>query len=124
WISGRTDLMAGNFVLASAVLLLMYRSSSLKRYLIAAIAAIVLGIFSKEASLGMVIASCFILSAKDQGNDGIEVNIPSENVSKPLYRISGLPFLLFVFAMITIEVLYVGNYWFALVGCMFYYAAL
>ncbi|HEY3308657.1 MAG TPA: hypothetical protein VGJ93_09405 [Desulfuromonadaceae bacterium] len=125
WISGRTDLMAGNFVLASAVLLLMYRSSRLKRYLVAAIAAIVLGLFSKEASFGMIIATCFLLSAKNIRTDGIEEDgILLGNDSKSPYRISGLPFMLFVFAIITIEVLYVGNYWFALIGCVFYFVAL
>ena len=124
WISGRTDLLAGNFVLLAAASLLLYRSYGQKRYLASAILFIFMGILSKESSFGMLLASWFILHAvkdcKQSEHAGIAV-VPGPIT---LFRASGVPFLLIVFAVITIEVLYIGNFWFALIGCGVYYVRL
>jgi protein O-mannosyl-transferase len=124
WISGRTDLMAGNFILVAAVFLLLYKSSGLKRYLAATFFFILLGIFSKETSFGMILAGWFILTAGKDNDQAEQADKALEYSPKLPFRASGVPFLMIVFAVITIEVLYVGNYWFALVGCGIYYAAL
>lgn len=116
WISGRTDPLAGNFVLVAAGLLLLYRSSGLKRYLVAAAISILLGVFSKEASFGMILASWFIIRATDCKRSEQAVSI-----SKFPFRASGLAFMLLVFAVATIQVLYIGNYWFVLgIGGLYY----
>ena len=124
WISGRTDPLAGNFVLAAAALLLLYRSSGLKRYFTAAIIFIFMGVLSKESSFGMFLASWFILNATKDCNQSDQAEMILVNSSKSSFRASGLPFLLSVFAIISIEVLYIGNYWLALAGCAIYYAAM
>lgn len=124
WISGRTDLLAGNFVLTAAVLLLLYRSSGLMRYLVASAVCILLGVLSKESAFGMLPAGWFILQAgrePDQMEYGEMVSAGSFAVP---FSLSGWPLLLSVFAVITIEVLYLGNYWFVLAVGGGYYLAL
>ena len=124
WISGRTDPMAGNFVLAAAAFLLLYRLSGLKRYFSYAIILTFLGVLSKESSFGMIIASWFILNSLKNDDQLVQPETDLVTSSRSPFKTSGLPFLFFVFSLITIEVLYVGNYWIALVGCGAYYAAL
>lgn len=124
WISGRTDPMAANFVLVATALLLLYRSSGLKRYFASAIFFTLLGILSKEAAFGMIPAIWFILAAEkiykpiEQSGDELlnDLKLP--------FDVSGLPVLLCVFAINVIEVLYIGNYWFVLISGGVYYFAL
>jgi len=124
WISGRTDPMAGNFVFFATALLLLYRSSGLKRYFTAAIIFIFLGVLSKESSFGMFLAGWFIIRAAKDGKQSEQPeNILTHSSILP-FRVSGLPVLVSVFALITIEVLYIGNYLLALVVCVIYYVAM
>ncbi|MFA7060910.1 MAG: hypothetical protein WC156_08840 [Pedobacter sp.] len=122
WISGRTDPLAGNFVLLTAALLMLYRLSGLKRYLLSAAICIFLGVLSKESSFGMFLASWFILHARNDCEQLAQTEMIPGHSSKSSFRAFGWPFLLIVFSVITIEVLYVGNYWLALAGCAIYYA--
>lgn len=124
WISGRTDPMAGNFVFSATIMLLLYRSTGLIRYFMAAVIFIFLGVLSKESSLGMFLASWFILQVPKDNDHSEQVKIILENSSVSPLRVSGLPFLALVFALMTIEVLFIGNYWVALFGGVIYYTAI
>ncbi|MGE3549001.1 MAG: glycosyltransferase family 39 protein [Geobacter sp.] len=66
WISGRTDPMAGMFVLAALYFVLMYREQQRKMYLVAASVLTLCGIFSKETAFGFFIGAFFILSAEQE----------------------------------------------------------
>ena len=52
WISGRTDIMMGNFVLLSAYLLLRYRRSSSPALLALSVLSALLALLAKEAAFG------------------------------------------------------------------------
>lgn len=120
WISGRTDILAGNFVLASAASLLMYRKSRAKRYAVLTVVFIILGMLSKEASFGMILAAFFLLSADIYGGPEKKNDILQKVGITSLFRPSDLPFFMMMFAVIAIEVIYFGNYWAALAGCACY----
>ena len=72
WISARTDLLAGTFVLASAVLLLHYRTSNDKKYLIFASIAFLFGMLSKEVALAFLPGMVLILTARRTADDHLE----------------------------------------------------
>lgn len=65
WISGRTDLLAGLFVLASSLMLLRYRSHGRPLFLAAAGFLFLLGILSKEVAVALVLAVPFLLWPRD-----------------------------------------------------------
>jgi len=124
WISGRTDILAGNFVLASAAFLILYRKSGNKIYSFLAVVFIILGMLSKEVSFGMVLAAFFIMCANmhccpEKKND-IQQKVGTTSVFSP----SGLPVFMMTYAVIAIEMIYFGNYWAALAGCACYYIIL
>lgn len=119
WISGRTDPMAANFVLSAAILLVLFRTSRKSRHLVSAILLILLGVLAKEASLGMVLATGFILYAHKTENAATEIRaVTTLSCSNPV-RI----FLIF-YALIVMEVMYLGNYWVALIGASTYAACI
>ena len=66
WISGRTDVLAGTFVLLSAVFLMKFRENRSLSLLLAAIVAEFLGIMTKETALGFLFAAALILSARSE----------------------------------------------------------
>ena len=72
WISARTDLLAGSFVLAGTVLLLQYRASQDKKYLIFASTAILFGMLSKEVALAFLPGLVLILTARNKTDDHCE----------------------------------------------------
>lgn len=67
WISGRTDVFAGMFVLMSAVALLQYKSVHKFYYALVALVALACGILSKEVALGFVPGAFLLLIAKQKG---------------------------------------------------------
>jgi tetratricopeptide (TPR) repeat protein len=115
WISGRTDPMAANFVLSAAILLIIYRNSRKTIYLVSAILMIVPAMLAKEASLGMVLAAGIILYAHktDQAGD-------SNRIAEDSSWLGSIRNFLIFYSLITIEVLYIGNYWVAIVGALGY----
>lgn len=124
WISGRTDILAANFVLASAAFLLLYRKSRARIYLVLAVVFIILGILSKEASFGMILAAFFLLNADIDYGPEKKNDILQPVRTTSVFRPSGLPFFLMMFAVIAMEMIYFGNYWAALAGCACYSIAL
>lgn len=115
WISGRTDPMAANFVLFAAILLIIYRKSRNIFHLVSGVLMILSGMLAKEASLGMVIASGIILYAYKTDERG-DTNRIAEDSSWP----DSISIFLLFYSLITIEVLYIGNYWVAIVGALGY----
>jgi len=115
WISGRTDPMAANFVLSAAILLIIYRNSRKTIYLVSAILMIVPAMLAKEASLGMVLAAGIILYAHktDQAGD-------SNRIAEDSSWFASIRNFLIFYSLITIEVLYIGNYWVVIVGALGY----
>ena len=64
WISGRTDIMAGTFVLLSTAFLIRFRETGKVFNLIVALAALIPGLLIKETPLAFVLGAIFILSAR------------------------------------------------------------
>jgi len=72
----------------------------------------------------MFLAGWFIIrAAKDCNQPEQPENILTHSSILPL-RVSGLLVFASVFTLITVEVLYIGNYWLALVVCVIYYVAM
>lgn len=115
WISGRTDPMAANFVLSAAILLIIYRRSRKTMHLVSSVLMILLGMLAKEASLGFVLAAGIILYAHkiDKIEDLSRITEDSS------FACTIRNFLIF-YSLITIEVLYIGNYWVAIAVALGY----
>jgi hypothetical protein len=69
WISGRTDLIAGVFILISAVLVARYRNTGSKCALVGAVCAVLIGVLGKETALGFIPGAFFILIARNEDDD-------------------------------------------------------
>src|SRR6266568_1030350 len=54
WISGRTDVMAGTFVLLSALYLIKFRQENKKLFLVVSSLALLLGVLSKEVAVALI----------------------------------------------------------------------
>jgi protein O-mannosyl-transferase len=72
WISGRTDIMAGTFVLLSTVFLFRFRKTGKMNNLVLALAVLIPGLLIKETPLAFVLGALFILSAR--GEDSIDTS--------------------------------------------------
>lgn len=64
WISGRTDIFAGTSVLLSTALLVQFKYTRRRPYLLGALLALVPGILAKEVALAFLLGGLFILAAK------------------------------------------------------------
>lgn len=64
WISGRTDIMAGTFVLLSTLFLLRFLDVGKKSNLVLALAVLIPGLLIKETPLAFLLAALFILSTQ------------------------------------------------------------
>jgi len=69
WISGRTDLLAGVFVLSSALFLLKYREHGKTSYIVLSLIAFLGGVLSKETSFAFI--PCFLLLLSADGQKGV-----------------------------------------------------
>lgn len=70
WISGRTDIMAGTFVLLSTVCLLSFRETGKTGNLVLALAVLIPGLLIKETPLAFVLGALFIIAAhKEHSTD-------------------------------------------------------
>jgi protein O-mannosyl-transferase len=65
WVSGRTDLLAGVFVLASCLLLLKFKAEHQRKYLFVSLFALLLGMLSKEVALLFLPGGLLILLARN-----------------------------------------------------------
>ena len=68
WLSGRTDLLAGCFILISLLAALEYRHTARKRLLLAAFLFILFALLVKESAVGFLFGILFILCA-DAGEE-------------------------------------------------------
>lgn len=116
WISGRTDLIAGNFLILSIILLLYFRLTQKLILLLLSFCMICFGLFAKEVSFAMFPAAVFILAAKRPEN----VYSIEKSVSKSKSSFSNILIFLACYSIVTIEVLYIGNYWFVIAGAFIY----
>jgi tetratricopeptide (TPR) repeat protein len=104
WISGRTDIMACNFILVSAIFLFRYLDSRKKVDLACSVIALLLSLFAKEVAFGYILALPFLLSLPRQDLNDSEklLNTKKQN---PL-----IIFLIF-FSVSVIIAMYTGSYW-------------
>ncbi|AGF78810.1 hypothetical protein UWK_02270 [Desulfocapsa sulfexigens DSM 10523] len=63
WVSGRTDLLAGMFIFGATLLILHYRQSQRKTYLLFAAIASLLAMLSKEVAVAFIPGAILILFA-------------------------------------------------------------
>lgn len=87
WISGRTDLMAGAFVLASALCLVRYKSCLKKRYLIGALVTFLMGMLCKEVALAFLPGACLILLSRKDHLSSVSADAKSFNLKKLITRL-------------------------------------
>lgn len=64
WVSGRSDLMAGSFILLCALSLVLFRQEQRYRYLCCATLALLCAMLTKEVSLAFLLGTFFILNAR------------------------------------------------------------
>lgn len=112
WISGRTDIMMGNFVLASFYLILSFKQKGVWYLLFFSLVLAVLALGAKEAAFGYLIAIPLFLLFK---YNSVTAKPPVENRSQ-IYL-----FLLCYVAAFMIA-LYTGNYWLVLIIACVYLA--
>ena len=91
WISGRTDVLAGTFILLSAVFLLKFREKRSLSVLLAALMSVCLGIMTKETAVGFLFGAAFILSARSEQPSGKGDECSVQETS------TGRGFVIFVF---------------------------
>jgi hypothetical protein len=104
WISGRTDLMAANFVLSSAICFYSYLQKKSVASLCLTLFFFLCSICSKEAAFGFLPAALIIFAANRGTN-------PDDNERD--YAITSYDLYLFlaVTSISVIIALFIGNYW-------------
>jgi len=71
WVSGRSDVMAGTFVLLSAIALVKFKLEQDKKFLFFSVLALLLGLLTKEVAMAFLPGAFFILMARSpQENPG------------------------------------------------------
>lgn len=111
WISGRTDSMACNFILASALFIFRYQDRGRKVNLLLSSAALLLALLAKEVAFGFILAIPLLLSlSRLDSSQGPEAPLPSAG-----NRVHPLIVFLICFSLSTVIVLYGGSYWFVMV---------
>lgn len=120
WISGRTDILSGIFVLLAAVFLLKYKLNRSRLPLLAAALVLCLGAMAKETALGFVFGAAFLLSARNPSYDG------SWNQSIPLETNNSKGIIAFTFfaACGIVASMAFFNFWSVLVFGALYYIVL
>lgn len=100
WISGRSDIMSGSFVLISAVALLKFKSEKKYIYALLALVTLAFGMLSKEVAVGFVPGAFFLLCAKDQQELAAATGIFRIRLKKiGVYMLLSSGALLFFFGM-------------------------
>lgn len=85
WISGRTDLLAGMFVILSTILLIRYRFYGSRTCLALSILSILLAMLAKEVAFGFLLAFPFILNLREKKSGGGVPELPL--IEKPYFLI-------------------------------------
>jgi tetratricopeptide (TPR) repeat protein len=67
WVSGRTDLIAGSFLLLCALSLVFFNRERKSRYLLSATIALLCAVLTKEVSLAFLLGAFFLLNARSSG---------------------------------------------------------
>lgn len=105
WISGRTDIMMGNFVLFGAILFIRYRRVDQIRYLFPALFALLLGVLAKEAAIGFLAGGVLIcILQKPDCSWNLGTAVPHAAGS------SAIDFLIF-YSVAFLSALFLGNNW-------------
>lgn len=112
WISGRTDLMAGLFVLSACLMLLKYRSRGKLPYLASAAILLLLGVLSKEVAIALAVAAPFLLWPRER-------SAPSG-----LTPFSHLVLFLSLCAVSLAGAVFLGSYWVTIGAACIYFGVL
>lgn len=114
WISGRTDIMMGNFILASVYLLLLYQTDKKKWQLVLGILSGLISILAKEAALGYIIGMPLLIYS-------IRYDISDDRLPRPECRLKFSPILFLLYFSSAVIIALLGlSYWMVLVICMLY----
>lgn len=114
WISGRTDIMMGNFILASVYLLLLYQTDKKKWQLVLGILTGLVSILAKETALGYIIGMPLLIYP-------IRHDVSDDRLLTHGWRLAFNPilFLLYFYSAVIIALLGF-SYWIVFVICMLY----
>lgn len=116
WISGRTDILMGNFILLGAILLILFKRSGRIRYLISALLAVLLAALAKEAAIGCLAGGVLLCTARvSDSPSGPEISGPS-TIDTPQISFTIFYGIAFLAALI------LGNYWIVLACFLVYWA--
>lgn len=116
WISGRTDLLALMFLLASLYSILCFRDYKKLMWLAASILTLIMGIITKETAIGFIPALVFILTSRNE----IKSNITNELHTKQQSLI-----LFFVVCILSLSAaLFFSNYYLSIIIALLYFSYL
>ncbi len=68
WISGRTDVLAGTFILLSALFILKYREYKAKIYILLSLFVLLGGVLVKETAVAFLPGALLLITAQSQGD--------------------------------------------------------
>lgn len=115
WISGRTDIMMGNFVLLSAFFLMRYKRTCDIRFLFFSLCAVFLGVLAKEAAFGYLVTAFFLYVAPTR-NSYIESGTALSSVAgKPIIE------FMFFYSVAYLVALFSGNFWIVIITACVYW---
>lgn len=118
WISGRTDIMMGNFILASVYLLLLYQIDKKKWQLTLGVLSGLASVLAKEAALGYIIGMPLLIYP-------IRHDISDGRLLIHECRFLFNPFLFLLYFSSAVIIALLGfSYWVVFVICMLYLANL
>lgn len=117
WISGRTDVLAGTFVLLSAIFLMKFRENRSLPLLLAAIVAVFFGILTKETAFGFLFGAALLLSARSE-----QFSDTDDDRSFQKTTLAKSPVIFSIFAAFGIATAIISsNYWLVLVEGILYF---
>lgn len=108
WISGRTDIMMGNFVLLSVLGLLHFRETGKRWLLVFALVSAGIALLAKEAAFGFLIGIPLLLWFPIGFKQGL---IPS--------HFNVIRFLVY-YSLAVLAAIFIGSYWVVLLVCAGY----
>jgi tetratricopeptide (TPR) repeat protein len=119
WISGRTDLLAVMFVLASLYSVLCFRDSRQIWWLVSSVITLIIGILAKETAIGFIPALVFILTSKSEVDSKITNELHIHRQSLTLFFAVGI-FSLATALLLSnyyLSLFFVISYFFYLLWC-------
>ena len=121
WISGRTDLLAVMFMLASLYAILCFRHYNNFWWLAAAVATLVFGIMSKETAIAFIPALVFIMTAKMMNPDQLK-ELKGEEIEHAMH-IPRQSLMIFISVCILAlgTALFIYNYYISIVIVLLYF---